>query len=145
MSFNEKIREKLEEIDPMVFYGRAGKLDETVLWNYIVFFRDKRTSSESRTSHTVTFHVAVVRENEIPEGLEETVIEKVLELPGVKLGNESTYAYTDQTGNRCCSGSVGYTVRKSTEGTLKCGKSMQQRLRNWRTVSHRQGNRQKRS
>ncbi len=61
MSFNEKIREKLEEIDPMVFYGRAGKLDETVLWNYIVFFRDKRTSSESRTSHTVAFHVAVVR------------------------------------------------------------------------------------
>ena len=58
MSFNEKIREKLEEIDPMVFYGRAGKLDETVLWNYIVFFRDKRTSSESRTSHTVAFHVA---------------------------------------------------------------------------------------
>ena len=39
MSFNEKIREKLEEIDPMVFYGSAGKLDETVLWNYIVFFR----------------------------------------------------------------------------------------------------------
>ena len=39
MSFNEKIREKLEEIDPMVFYGCAGKLDETVLWNYIVFFR----------------------------------------------------------------------------------------------------------
>ena len=33
MSFNEKIRGKLEEIDPMVFYGRAGKLDETVLWN----------------------------------------------------------------------------------------------------------------
>ena len=87
MSFNEKIREKLEEIDPMVFYGCAGKLDETVLWNYIVFFRDKRTSSENRTSHIVTFHVAVVRENEIPEGLEETVIEKVLELPGVKLGD----------------------------------------------------------
>ena len=56
MSFNEKIRGKLEEIDPMVFYGRAGKLDETVLWNYIVFFRDKRNSSENRTSHTVTFH-----------------------------------------------------------------------------------------
>lgn len=98
MSFNEKVRGKLEEIDPMVFYGRAGKLDETVLWNYIVFFRDKRTSSENRTSHTVTFHVAVVRENEIPEGLEETVIEKVLELPGVKLGDESTYAYTIKPG-----------------------------------------------
>lgn len=98
MSFNEKIREKLEEIDPMVFYGCAGKLDETVLWNYVVFFRDKRTSSENRTSHIVTFHVAVVRENEIPEGLEETVIEKVLELPGVKLGDESTYAYTIKPG-----------------------------------------------
>lgn len=98
MSFNEKIRGKLEEIDPMVFYGRAGKLDETVLWNYIVFYREKRTSSESHTSHTVTFHVAVVRENEIPEGLEETVIEKVLELPGMKLGSESSYAYTVKPG-----------------------------------------------
>ena len=46
----------------------------------------------------MTFHVAVVRENEIPEGLEETVIEKVLELPGVKLGDESTYAYTIKPG-----------------------------------------------
>lgn len=98
MTLNEKIREKLEEVDPLVFYGQAEKLDEAVLWNYIVFFREKRSSSESRTSHTVTFRVAVVRENEIPEGLEETVIEKMLELPGMKLGSESTYAYTIKPG-----------------------------------------------
>ena len=30
--------------------------------------------------------------------MEETVIEKVLELPGVKLGDESTYAYTIKPG-----------------------------------------------
>lgn len=98
MTLNEKIREKLEEVDPLVFYGQAEKLDETVLWNYIVFFREKRSSSENRTNHTVTFHVAVVRENEIPEGLEETVIEKMLELPGMKQGSESTYAYTIKPG-----------------------------------------------
>ena len=98
MNLNEKIREKLEEIDPIVFYGQAEKLDETVLWNYIVFFREKRSNSENRTSHAITFHVAVVRENEIPEGLEETVIEKIMEIPGVRLGSECSYAYTIKPG-----------------------------------------------
>lgn len=94
MNLNEKIREKLEELDPLVFYGRAGSLNEEVLWNYMVFFRERRSPSENKTGKTYLFHVAIVRENEIPEGLDEEVIKKITEIPGVRLSGDAQYDYT---------------------------------------------------
>ena len=64
MDLNSEIRKKLEEIDPLVFYGIAGNLREDVLWNYIVFFRSARSPSQNKTGKTYDFHVAIVRENE---------------------------------------------------------------------------------
>ena len=94
MDLNTAIREKLEQIDPIVFYGMAGNIEEGVLWNYIVFFRERRKSSENKTGKNYIFHVAIVRENEIPEGLDDQVIEKILEIPGVKMSGDAVYSYT---------------------------------------------------
>lgn len=94
MGLNDTIREKLEEIDPLVFYGMAGNLSEDAMWDYTVFFRERRRQSDNRTGKTYAFHVAIVRENEIPEGLDDVVIQKILEIPGVRTGGDATYAYT---------------------------------------------------
>lgn len=96
MDLNEAIREKLEEIDPLVFYGMAGNLSEDALWNYIVFFRERRRPTDQKTGKTYVFHVAIVRENEIPEGLDDQVIEKVREIPGVKVEGDASYSYTEK-------------------------------------------------
>ncbi len=96
MDLNRNIREKLEEIDPLVFYGMAGSLSEDVLWNYIVFFREARRPAENKQDKSYVFHVAIVRENEIPEGLDDKVIDKIREIPGVRLGDAATYAYTEK-------------------------------------------------
>ena len=94
MELNKTIREKLEQIDPVVFYGMAGNIREDVLWNYTVFFRERRRPSENKTGKNYVFHVAIVRENEIPEGLDDQVINKVLEIPGVKVSGDAEYSYT---------------------------------------------------
>lgn len=94
MELNKEIRKRLEEIDPLVFYGRAGNLKEDVLWNYIVFFRETRSPSQNKTGKTYLFHVAIVRENEIPEGLDDKVIEKITDIPGVRLSGDARYGYT---------------------------------------------------
>ena len=96
MDLNNKIREKLEEIDPLVFYGMAGNLREDVLWNYMVYFRERRRPSENKTGKNYLFHVAIVRENEIPEGLDDKVIGKILEIPGVRLSGDAIYSYTEK-------------------------------------------------
>ena len=96
MGLNETIREKLEEIDPLVFYGMAGNLSEDAMWDYTVFFRESRIPSDNKTGKSYAFHVAIVRENEIPDGLDDIVIKKILEIPGVRTGGDATYAYTEK-------------------------------------------------
>lgn len=96
MDLNSRIRKKLEEIDPLVFYGMAGNLREDVLWNYMVYFRERRRPSENKTGKNYLFHVAIVRENEIPEGLDDEVIQKILEIPGVRLSGDAIYSYTEK-------------------------------------------------
>lgn len=96
MNLVETIREKLEEIEPVVFYGMAGNIREGDMWDYIVFFRERRRPSENRTGKAYIFHVAIVRENEIPDGLDDTVIAKILEIPGVRIAGDATYAYTEK-------------------------------------------------
>ena len=95
-TLNDQIREKLEEVDPLVFYGTAANMEAEMLWNYIVFNRDRRAESVQRTGKTYYFNVAIVRENEIPEGLDDEVIGKVLEIPGLKVAGDSQYHYMEK-------------------------------------------------
>lgn len=94
----EDIEAKLKEIDPEVHYGMVTYDEEaakTKPWNYIVFNRKTMKASESKKSYSDYFEVAIVRENYIDDGLCEQVIDKMLEIAGMRLaGTDCQYNYT---------------------------------------------------
>lgn len=93
------IKEKLLEVDPVVYYGAVNKDRRESLWDYIVFDRKVVKPSTNRTGYSYYFSVHIVRENFIPEGEELAVIEKMLEIPGMKLaGTDMTFTYTVKPG-----------------------------------------------
>lgn len=90
----EDIRDKLKEIDPNVFYGMADDSMRETVWDYIVFNRKRMKPGANRTGYSYYFSVNIIRENFIPEGLDLTVIEKMLEIPGMRLaGDDMPYNY----------------------------------------------------
>ena len=91
------IKEKLLEIDPNVFYGTVDDSMRETFWDYIVFNRTNIKRTGNKTSASDYFEVHIVRENFIPEGMDDEVIAKLCDLPGVKLsGNDSTFAYVQK-------------------------------------------------
>lgn len=98
MILNE-IKEKLEQVDQNVFYGAVHSRMKETLWDYTVFNRKTLKPSTNRTGYTDVFSVHIVRENFIPEGLEESVIELLLSIPGMKLSqNDGEYDYVTKPG-----------------------------------------------
>ena len=93
MILNE-IRDKLLGIDPRVFYGMVDNSVQKTYWDYIVFNRKPTKIGANRTGYSYYFTVNIIRENFIPEGLDLTVIAKMLEIPGMRLaGNDMEYHY----------------------------------------------------
>lgn len=91
------IKNKLEELDPNVFYGVVDQRMKEALWNYIVFNRTRLKNSTNRTGYSDHFDVHIVRENFIPEGLDTEVIAKILEIDGVRLASEDgVYSYVQK-------------------------------------------------
>lgn len=90
----QDIKNKLEEIDENVFYGAADKSMREKFWNFIVFGRTRLKTPANKTGYTDGFIVSIFREEFIPDGLAEEVIEKVCEINGMKLaGTDSEYDY----------------------------------------------------
>lgn len=90
----DEIRKALEEVDPLVFYGQAGKLDGGDIWDYIVFSRDSLSVTGNNSGFTDTYRVAIVREEFVPDADVYAVIDAMLSIPGMRLaGNEFTYEY----------------------------------------------------
>lgn len=90
----KEIEQKLQEIDPLVYYGAAWKHDNTTLWNYIVFNRTNIKHSTNKTADSDYFDVHIVRENYVPEGFDVVVIDKLKELAGVRLaGTDTSFNY----------------------------------------------------
>lgn len=94
-----EVMEALQKIDENTFYGVVNlKMKETA-WNYIVFDRGTFTRSDSRASYSETVNVHVVRENFIPEGLAEQIVDAVEALKGFRLAKgEFEYTYTVKPG-----------------------------------------------
>ena len=93
MILNE-IKEKLEEVDPNIFYGAVDRKMEKEIWDYIVFNRTVLSPSANKTGYTDGYIIHIVREEFIPEGTAEAVIEKMLEIKGMRLaGTDSEYEY----------------------------------------------------
>ena len=96
------IQDKLEEIDSNVFYGAVDRKMKELEWNYIVFNRGTLRSTKNKTGYSDYFDVHIVREEYIPEGLDEQVIDKMLEIDGMRLADvDGTYdhIYKDKTNN----------------------------------------------
>ena len=89
----------LKEIDPIVYYGAVDRSMRETVWNYIVFNRTKIKRSANKTSASDCFDVHIIRENYIPEGLEEEIIEKLCALPGVRLAMEDINFVQDRKPN----------------------------------------------
>ena len=83
----QAIESALREVQEPVFYGSADDVGNAALWNYIVFFRDRRARNQNNTGYTDYFTVAVIHENWVPDEMIEAVIEKVEALPGFRLAN----------------------------------------------------------
>lgn len=92
--FLDDIEAKLLEIDPKVCYGAVDDSFNESAWDYIVFNRTNIRHSTNHTSNSDFFDVHVVRENYIPDGLEDVVINKLCELSGIRLaGADSEFDY----------------------------------------------------
>lgn len=90
----DDIQSKLLEIDKCVFYGTAERLDRNSPWDYIVFSRRVMRQNSAKTGYADVFEVAIVREEFIPDGLPEKVIETVTSIRGVRLSDrEGIYDY----------------------------------------------------
>lgn len=89
-----EIKRKLEEIDPNVFYGMVDKSVAAKAWDYTVFGRKNLSAAANKTGYTTYYWVAIVREDFVPEGTEISVIDKMLEIDGMRLSStDGQYEY----------------------------------------------------
>lgn len=90
----DDIKGKLKEIDENVFYGMVDNSMQETVWDYIVFNRSVMRINTNKTGYSDVFTVHIVREEWIPEGLEQDIINKMLEIPGMRMaGNDAQYTY----------------------------------------------------
>lgn len=90
----DDIKNKLEEVDPKIYYGMVSdEVNETV-WDYTVFNRVSLKAAPNRTGYSDYYDVHIVRENFVPEGTDLEVIGKMLEISGMRLADgDGTYNY----------------------------------------------------
>lgn len=90
----DDIKNKLEEIDSKVYYGMVDDEVKDAVWDYTVFDRVSLKVSQNRTGYSDYYDVHIVRENFVPEGLDVSVINKMLEINGMRLAdNDCSYDY----------------------------------------------------
>lgn len=91
------IEAKLKEIDPHTYYGMVSESRAKTVWDYIVFNRTTISHSSNKTAASDRFSVHVIRENYIPDGLEDEIIDKLCALNGVRLaGDDTAFTYVQK-------------------------------------------------
>jgi len=88
-----ELKDKLLEVDPVVYYGMVDDSQREMVWDYTVFERTKIAFNQNKNSRSYFFKVHIIRENFIPEGIELAVIEKVCEIPGMRVSGDPTFQY----------------------------------------------------
>lgn len=83
----QQIESKLQDVLNPVYYGSAGDVKNTALWNYIVFWRDSTKRSTNNTSFTDYYTVAIIHEDWVPDDLIEQIIANMESIRGVRLAN----------------------------------------------------------
>lgn len=93
----DDIKNKLQEIDRKVYYAAVDMAVKETVWDYIIFERSALSVNANKTGYTEEYTVRIIREEYIPEGLEIEVIEKMLEIPGMRLKSDGgTYEYVQK-------------------------------------------------
>ena len=93
----EEIKQKLEEVDQLVYYGMVDDSVRETVWDYTVFNRVITRPAANKNGFSDYFDVHIVRENFIPEGIDADVIEKMLSIDGMRLaGTDGTYTYVQK-------------------------------------------------
>lgn len=95
-----EIKNKLLELDTNIHYGMVPDSVTPKEYNYFVFGQEK-INKKSATSNDLQGHwyVVIVREDFIPDDLVLDVIEKVTDIPGVRLADgDCTYDYITKGG-----------------------------------------------
>jgi hypothetical protein len=93
----QAIKDKLKEVDENTFYGVVDKKMKDELWNYIVFNRTTLKTSTNKTSYTDGYSVHIIREEWIPDEVVTGVINKMLEIDGMRLAQtDSQYNYVQK-------------------------------------------------
>lgn len=79
------VQQALEAIDEHTYYGTAAQHPKNAKWDYFVFSRDVLKRNSNRSSYADEIMVEIIREEYIPDGLPEQVIEAMEALAGVRL------------------------------------------------------------
>lgn len=87
-----EIKEKLRELDTNVQTGIARKVGDS--WNCLVIRKNSLRRDKNALGFTKNISVRIVREDEIEEGLEEKVIEKMKEIGFRQATDSAEYEYT---------------------------------------------------
>lgn len=80
-----------------MYYGMVDETVKDIVWDYTVFNRTAIKHNVNKTSGCDYFDVHIIRENYIPEGIDIEVVDRLCELPGVRLsGSDSTFSYVQK-------------------------------------------------
>ncbi len=97
----DEIEKKLKDIDSNIFYGIVPEEIDLSEWNYFVHGMKKiRKSGTSNVDFNRYFYVTIVREDYIDDETIFKVIEKICEIPGMRLADveyEVDYAFKGKT------------------------------------------------
>lgn len=85
MTLLNEVKAALDTIDPHVYYGTGVEHDKNLPWDYIVFSRDVINRKQNKSGYSYVVNVAIVREEYIPEGIEDDVIVAMEGIPGVRM------------------------------------------------------------
>lgn len=93
----DDIKNKLKEIDSNVFYAMVDTSVKDTVWDYIIFERNALSVNANKTGYSEEYTVRIIREEFIPEGVEIEVIDKMLEIPGMRLKSDGgIYEYVQK-------------------------------------------------
>ena len=102
MTLLDDIKAALSTVDEHVYYGTGIEHPKQLPWDYLVFSRDVLRRKQNRSGYAWVINVVVVREEYIPDCLEEQVIAAMETIPGVRMleeDHEYSYGVKPKTNN----------------------------------------------
>lgn len=93
----DEIKKALQEVESKVYYG-VGRFQGRTDWDCIVFGRRRSEKTASGAGKSKRWFVAMVKEDFIPEDMEEKVIKAMQTLGFKESSGGATYDYVEKTG-----------------------------------------------